>query len=149
MCVCVCVRMYVHMYVCMVIEKVVLSHGIQLIYNAQCAVLMYKHFPKSAKTSHVGMHSQQNAAQKPTKQATMHTGIPTHHSAMRLPRTYHPYIFPTTPLQWCLCEMGIVVVSVSVSLMSESVGAWLWKVGKRVDYVCRCWTSEWLRMMFV
>ena len=37
--------------------------------------LQKKHFPKSAKTSHVGMHFQQKTLpQKPMKQATMHTG---------------------------------------------------------------------------
>ena len=34
-------------------------------------------------------------------------------------------------------------------LMSECVGAWLWKIGESVDYVYRCWTSEWLRVVFV
>ena len=34
-------------------------------------------------------------------------------------------------------------------LMSECVGARLWKVGESVDYVHRCWTSEWLRVVFV
>ena len=27
--------------------------------------------------------------------------LPTHHSAMHLPRSYHPYIFPTTPTTIC------------------------------------------------
>ena len=45
--------------------------------------------------------------------------------------------------------MGIVVASVSiyVLLISECVGAWLWKVGESVDYVYRCWTSEWLSVV--
>ena len=37
--------------------------------------LQKKYFPKSAETSHIGMHYQQKTLpQKPTKQATMHTG---------------------------------------------------------------------------
>ena len=73
---------------------------------------VYLHFPKiftlgsvyiyrkSAKTSHVGMHSQQKhfpKNQRNKQQCTpegMHR-LPTHHSAMHLLRTYHPYIFQT------------------------------------------------------
>ena len=67
-------------------------------------IYIKKHFPKSAKTSHVGMHFQQKhfpKNQRNKQQCTpegMHR-LPTHYSAMHLPRTYHPYIFPTTPLQ--------------------------------------------------
>ena len=56
--------------------------------------LQKKHLPKSAKTSHVGMHFQQKTLpQKPTKQATMHTrrhAQPTHTSQRDAFTTYLP-----------------------------------------------------------
>ena len=64
--------------------------------------LQKKHFPKSANTSHVGMHFHQKIIpQKPMKQATMHTGRPaqtTHTSQADAFIVYlPPYSFPTTP----------------------------------------------------
>ena len=62
--------------------------------------------PKSAKTSHVGMHfHQKTLPRKPMKQATVHTGghAQTTHTSQRNAFTaysYHPYIFPTTPTKF-------------------------------------------------
>ena len=57
---------------------------------------------KVLKISHVGMHfHQKTLPQKPMKQATKHIvcihRLPRHQSAMHLPCSYHPYIFPTIP----------------------------------------------------
>ena len=61
--------------------------------------LQKKHFSKSAKTSHVGMHFQQKTLpQKPTKQATMHTGRhaqTTHTSQRDAFTTYLPSLLAT------------------------------------------------------
>ena len=66
--------------------------------NGYIYMLHKKHFAKSAKISHVGMHFHgKTLPQKPMKQAQCMHRLPTHHSAMHLPRNYHPYIFPTTP----------------------------------------------------
>ena len=58
--------------------------------------------PKSAKTSHVEMHFHQKLFPKNQwnkQQCTLQCmcRLPTHHIAMHLPCSYHPYIFPTTP----------------------------------------------------
>ena len=63
-----------------------------------------KHFAKicKIKSCRDALPPKKTLPQKPMKQVTMHTAmhaqtIPTHHSAMHLPRSYHIYIFPNTP----------------------------------------------------
>ena len=68
--------------------------------------LQKNHFAKRCKNKSCRMHFHPKTLPKNqcnkrqcTQQCTHR--LPTHHSAMHLPRSYHPYIFPTTPTTMC------------------------------------------------